>query len=852
MNERRAQGFARSRANLQTQLETMIQAAKRARDLSRTGWFATGFGSGISSGREGTAARAVRGELDTLGSNLAFQALQEMRQNSPTGGALGAVTERELQLLQSTLQSLDQGADDATFQRRMEEIIAQLERSRAEITGGQYVPGLDNMSNEERSRRGLPLRDEPPKPIPGGNDEELIIDVEGGRIPEGYEEIFTPAGVRWINRQTGDVFDPATNQREALPARLAAAASRGATNVLGAPVDLINSGLGALGLPVSDTPFLGSRSIANMISAIPNALLGADSDIYGARVRPQSGLEQFGQNALEVAGGGVIPVAALYGRGASVLGGGGPGGGNALAQGIDRMAIETARRPGVAVASEAGASVGAAGGMSGADAIDPNNALLRATLGTAGGFAGGFATGMAAGRAGPGDLAPAMQAADRQQIPMMPADVAGPGIRRATSAIAQTAPGAGPIVRAGQATQNAAGAARTRVANQVGAPDTPQAAGEAAIRGGRSFQARTSHEANRLYRRAETQAGDTQVDMVNARRVLDEHIAELSQTPGGATGLELLRDLRRELDGAFPVDGVRRMRTQLRDRFEPGSDAARRAGQVVDAAAEDVVAALNGAGRPEAARSYQAADRYWRMRATTIDNVLEPILGRNAQTGRIGTRSGEDVVARLQQAARGRNRQLEAFVRALPEEERGTVRATLINELGRPGAGSPIQGNFSLETFLSNWRNITRNRESLGMVRRLFGNSAVDALEDIATVATSARQANTYANRSNTGGAVGNMATGATAFAGWETLLATVATQHLTGRLLASPRFARWLARSSRADPNAHIQRLSGIASAEPAIASEVMSLREGLLRAANENTVSRAAASPDERQQDN
>jgi hypothetical protein len=40
-------------------------------------------------------------KLETLKAKSAFGSLQEMRANSPTGGALGSVTERELQLLQN-------------------------------------------------------------------------------------------------------------------------------------------------------------------------------------------------------------------------------------------------------------------------------------------------------------------------------------------------------------------------------------------------------------------------------------------------------------------------------------------------------------------------------------------------------------------------------------------------------------------------------------------------------------------------------------------------------------------------------------------------------------------------------
>lgn len=70
----------------------------------------------------GTPAADLAATLNTIESNVAFDALQEMRNNSPTGGALGAVTERELELLSSTLGSLKQSQSEAQFRRNLERL----------------------------------------------------------------------------------------------------------------------------------------------------------------------------------------------------------------------------------------------------------------------------------------------------------------------------------------------------------------------------------------------------------------------------------------------------------------------------------------------------------------------------------------------------------------------------------------------------------------------------------------------------------------------------------------------------------------------------------------------------------
>ena len=71
--------------------------------LSRKGDFGGVTGMGAMGARiPGTKWADLAAALDTLRGRSAFGALQQMRANSPTGGALGSVTERELGLLQNS------------------------------------------------------------------------------------------------------------------------------------------------------------------------------------------------------------------------------------------------------------------------------------------------------------------------------------------------------------------------------------------------------------------------------------------------------------------------------------------------------------------------------------------------------------------------------------------------------------------------------------------------------------------------------------------------------------------------------------------------------------------------------
>jgi hypothetical protein len=74
------------------------------------------------SGLAGTKAYTLKTNIDTIKANLAFDQLSAMRAASPTGGALGAVSERELTLLEAAVASLDQGLNEKELRRSLSDI----------------------------------------------------------------------------------------------------------------------------------------------------------------------------------------------------------------------------------------------------------------------------------------------------------------------------------------------------------------------------------------------------------------------------------------------------------------------------------------------------------------------------------------------------------------------------------------------------------------------------------------------------------------------------------------------------------------------------------------------------------
>lgn len=83
--------------------------------------FTTGIGSYLAS-VPATKAKNLAADLQMIKSNLGFAELSAMRQASPTGGALGQVSDREIALLQSTVQSLDQAQSDAQLKDRLAKV----------------------------------------------------------------------------------------------------------------------------------------------------------------------------------------------------------------------------------------------------------------------------------------------------------------------------------------------------------------------------------------------------------------------------------------------------------------------------------------------------------------------------------------------------------------------------------------------------------------------------------------------------------------------------------------------------------------------------------------------------------
>lgn len=101
------------------------------RALPKVDAWTTGLAGRALSMLPGTDATDLQNLLTTVKANLGFDKLQDMRANSPTGGALGAVAIQELQALQAAMQSVEQSQSAPQLRENLGKLKALLTETQA-------------------------------------------------------------------------------------------------------------------------------------------------------------------------------------------------------------------------------------------------------------------------------------------------------------------------------------------------------------------------------------------------------------------------------------------------------------------------------------------------------------------------------------------------------------------------------------------------------------------------------------------------------------------------------------------------------------------------------------------------
>ena len=115
-------------------VDNVLLTVAEARELSED---PTGSGVlyNLASLGIGTSARELAGKISTLQSTLAFDRLQKMRDESKTGGALGQVSNIELQLLQNSLTALDPIVGEEAFKEQLQKVEKHYNNFRKALLG---------------------------------------------------------------------------------------------------------------------------------------------------------------------------------------------------------------------------------------------------------------------------------------------------------------------------------------------------------------------------------------------------------------------------------------------------------------------------------------------------------------------------------------------------------------------------------------------------------------------------------------------------------------------------------------------------------------------------------------------
>ena len=103
-------------------VDNVLVTVSEAKKLAEDEYMTTGVFYNLASMPFATDARTLQTKITTLQSTLAFDRLQKMRDESKTGGALGQVSNIELQLLQSALTALDPIVGEEEFTKQLDKV----------------------------------------------------------------------------------------------------------------------------------------------------------------------------------------------------------------------------------------------------------------------------------------------------------------------------------------------------------------------------------------------------------------------------------------------------------------------------------------------------------------------------------------------------------------------------------------------------------------------------------------------------------------------------------------------------------------------------------------------------------
>lgn len=482
-----------------------------------------------------------------------------------------------------------------------------------------------------------------------------------------------------------------------------------------------------------------------------------------------------------------------------------------------------------------------------------------AALGAIGGVAVGgpmnaVARGIAANRVVPSAGREILNAADRlnaqgDNIRPLVGHVSDGGVGSLAHAILEptlTGGRLGGLTNATQRFENSVGASAERIANDAAGGQAtnlvsaaerlndPNRPGSLA-----AYRQETRDQAGQLFRAADQLGGHEMIEAPRTTNALDAKLAEWRRSPVAPAEEGRFQQLRDTLaqgedgsgNGLWSVQGLRRARTIFgRDLQSASPEAREAAGTLWGPLSHDVQSGLVTNGNLDAARAYTSANNDYRRRMRNLD-VIDRVVG--SQPGEL---SADKVAQRLNSMSSNDYDRLGRALRAVDPSHAQDMRGGLIQELGRPIASrqNGQADTFSIESFATRWLKMSDQAKAA-----MFAPGTVRDLNDLATMAGSARRVARLGNPSRSGVLLQNVrqlekfgeiglaaAHGVTSLSTIGSVLGTAA----FSRLLAMPGVARVLVAAGENRPTAFIARRIGeLARRYPAMEQEFIGLREAI-----------------------
>ncbi|QNN77228.1 hypothetical protein IAE60_15060 [Pseudoxanthomonas mexicana] len=272
-------------------------------------------------------------------------------------------------------------------------------------------------------------------------------------------------------------------------------------------------------------------------------------------------------------------------------------------------------------------------------------------------------------------------------------------------------------------------------------------------------------------------------------------------------------------DGKLPYEAVQKLRTLVGNELDGSSllsDVPRSKWSLVyKALTKDMEAA---ASTPEQRRALNRANAYYKARIDRLE-LLDSVIRKNG--------GPEKVYRSVMQGSYDGGTILRTVMRSLPQEGRRALTAAVIRRMGlaKPGRQNAAGDRFSVDTFLTNWGNVSPQAKSA--LFDSYGSGFRRDMDRIARVAETIKEGKgVLANPSGTArlgtavgywlGLMGAAVTGNFTTAGGLASLGVAS--NVAARAMTNPRFVKWLANTTampRGALPAQLQALKTIADRE-------------------------------------